>query len=145
MAAVNPAFWADKRVLLTGQTGFKGSWAALWLSRMGAKVTGLALPPDQTPALFELAGVERRIDSRLVDLRNPVAVGAALGAALPATDLEDRVMGDASEDAKRKIREIASETVLAAIRPGRHELVEDVPVPGGNLHAAPAGLLQQPR
>ncbi|WP_068874489.1 MULTISPECIES: CDP-glucose 4,6-dehydratase [unclassified Phenylobacterium] len=79
MAAVNPAFWSGKSVLLTGHTGFKGSWAAIWLSRMGAEVTGLALPPDQTPALFALAGVERRITSRFVDLRNPAAVAAAVG------------------------------------------------------------------
>lgn len=78
VAAVNGAFWAGKRVLLTGHTGFKGSWAAIWLSRMGAEVTGLALPPDQTPALFALAGVERRIASRFVDLRNAAAVAAAV-------------------------------------------------------------------
>ena len=84
MAAVKPgrinaAFWAGKRVLLTGHTGFKGSWAAIWLSRMGAQVTGLALPPEQTPALFALAGVDRQVTSRLVDLRNPDAVGVAVG------------------------------------------------------------------
>ena len=43
MAAVDPGFWRGKRVLLTGHTGFKGSWAAIWLTAMGAKVTGLAL------------------------------------------------------------------------------------------------------
>lgn len=78
MAAVNPGFWAGKKVLLTGQTGFKGSWAAVWLNRMGADVTGVALPPDQTPALFNLAGVERQITSLFVDLRNPSAVAAAV-------------------------------------------------------------------
>lgn len=78
MAALNPGFWAGKRVLLTGHTGFKGSWAAVWLKRMGAEVTGIALPPDQTPALFQLAGVERQITSRFVDLRNPSAVAAAV-------------------------------------------------------------------
>jgi CDP-glucose 4,6-dehydratase len=72
--AVSPAFWRGKRVLLTGHTGFKGAWAAIWLSRMGAQVTGLALPPDQQPSLFELAGVARGIDSRLVDLRDAPAV-----------------------------------------------------------------------
>ncbi|TAJ72565.1 MAG: CDP-glucose 4,6-dehydratase [Phenylobacterium sp.] len=77
---VTQAFWAGKRVLLTGHTGFKGSWAAIWLSRMGAEVTGLGLPPDQTPALFTLAGVERRVVSRLVDLRSPEAVSATVGA-----------------------------------------------------------------
>jgi len=78
VAAVNPRFWAGKRVLLTGHTGFKGSWAAIWLSHMGAHVTGLALPPDQTPALFTLAGVQQRVTSRLVDLRNPDAVDVAV-------------------------------------------------------------------
>ena len=78
MAAVNPDFWAGKRVLLTGHTGFKGGWAAIWLSRMGAKVTGLALAPDQQPSLFELAGIERRIISRLADLRRPDQVAGAM-------------------------------------------------------------------
>lgn len=72
--AVSPEFWRGKRVLLTGHTGFKGAWAAIWLSRMGAHVTGLALPPDQKPSLFELAEVARGIDSRLVDLRDAAAV-----------------------------------------------------------------------
>ncbi|MGA0608254.1 CDP-glucose 4,6-dehydratase [Phenylobacterium sp. VNQ135] len=78
MAAVNAAFWAGKRVLLTGHTGFKGAWAAIWLSRMGAQVTGLALPPDQTPNLFDLADVSSLVESRFVDLRNPAAVTAAV-------------------------------------------------------------------
>jgi len=82
VAALKPTlesggFWAGKRVLLTGHTGFKGSWAAIWLTQLGAKVTGFALPPDQQPNLFTLAGVERRIESRFIDLRNPSAVGAA--------------------------------------------------------------------
>ncbi|MCR5873383.1 CDP-glucose 4,6-dehydratase [Phenylobacterium sp. J426] len=78
MAAVNSDFWAGKRVLLTGHTGFKGAWASIWLARMGAQVTGLALPPDQSPSLFQLAGVHELIESRFVDLRNPHAVSAAV-------------------------------------------------------------------
>jgi CDP-glucose 4,6-dehydratase len=78
MARVNAGFWRGKRVLLTGHTGFKGSWATLWLSRLGAEVTGLALPPDQQPSLFHLAHVERHATSRLVDLRNPDAVRAEI-------------------------------------------------------------------
>ena len=81
MAAVNPGFWAGKRVLLTGHTGFKGSWAAIWLTRMGAEVTGVALSPDQTPALFDLAKVADRTRSSFVDLRDPAALDAALGEA----------------------------------------------------------------
>ncbi|MFL5295267.1 MAG: CDP-glucose 4,6-dehydratase [Phenylobacterium sp.] len=78
MAALGPApdrgFWRGKRVLLTGHTGFKGSWAAIWLAALGAEVTGLALPPDQAPSLFDLAGVASLIDSRFVDLRDEAAV-----------------------------------------------------------------------
>jgi CDP-glucose 4,6-dehydratase len=78
VAQVNPAFWAGKRVLLTGHTGFKGAWAAIWLTRMGAEVTGLALPPDQSPSLFDLARVAERVQSRLGDIRDPAAIDAAL-------------------------------------------------------------------
>jgi CDP-glucose 4,6-dehydratase len=78
VAAVNASFWRGKRVLLTGHTGFKGSWAAVWLHGLGAEVTGLALPPDQDPSLFQLAGIEDLVRSRLVDLRNPDAVKAAV-------------------------------------------------------------------
>ena len=63
-------FWAGKRVLLTGHTGFKGSWASLWLSRLGAEVTGFSLEPDTDPNLFSLAGVERAVRSRIGDLRD---------------------------------------------------------------------------
>ena len=67
-------------MLLTGHTGFKGSWAAIWLSGMGARVTGLALPPDQTPALHDLAGVGGIVEPLIVDLRDQAAVEAALAA-----------------------------------------------------------------
>ena len=79
MIRPNPDFWSGKRVLLTGHTGFKGSWAAIWLSAMGAKVTGLALAPDQAPALFELADVGSLVESRIADLRDQAAVERALG------------------------------------------------------------------
>jgi CDP-glucose 4,6-dehydratase len=71
-------FWRGKRVLLTGHTGFKGGWAALWLHRLGAEVTGLALAPDQTPALFDLARVAETTDSRIVDLRDSAGVAGVV-------------------------------------------------------------------
>jgi CDP-glucose 4,6-dehydratase len=74
VATLNREFWRGRRVLLTGHTGFKGAWAAVWLSELGAEVTGLALPPEQTPSLFELAGVHRLVDSHIVDLRHAAAV-----------------------------------------------------------------------
>ena len=80
VAPVDSDFWRDKRVLVTGHTGFKGGWAAIWLSQMGAEVTGLALAPDQTPSLFELAGVGAQVDSHLLDLRDRAAVTAFVAA-----------------------------------------------------------------
>nr|WP_150286525.1 CDP-glucose 4,6-dehydratase [Rhabdaerophilum calidifontis] len=53
----DPAFWRGRNVLVTGHTGFKGGWLTLWLARMGAAVTGIALPPNTTPSLFERAGI----------------------------------------------------------------------------------------
>src|SRR5581483_7949985 len=79
VAALDASFWRGKRVLLTGHTGFKGSWAAIWLHGLGAEVTGLALAPDQDPALYDLAGVERLLAASLiVDLRDQAAVAAGL-------------------------------------------------------------------
>jgi CDP-glucose 4,6-dehydratase len=79
----SPDFWRGRRVLLTGHTGFKGSWTALWLKRLGARTTGFALPPDTNPSLFQLAGVAEDLDSRIGDLRAPEAISAAVAAADP--------------------------------------------------------------
>jgi CDP-glucose 4,6-dehydratase len=58
LAKVNPEFWKNKSVFLTGHTGFKGGWLALWLSSMGAKVTGYALTPNTSPNLFEALSLD---------------------------------------------------------------------------------------
>lgn len=68
---IQPAFWKDRRVLLTGHTGFKGSWLAMWLQSMGARVIGYALPPGTQPNLFELAGLARQMVSIFADIRDP--------------------------------------------------------------------------
>jgi len=83
----SPDFWRGRRVLLTGHTGFKGAWTALWLNRLGARTTGFALPPDTDPSLFQLAGVAADADSRIGDLRAPDAVAAAVEAADPEVAL----------------------------------------------------------
>ena len=68
---MNPSrqFWGNKRVLVTGHTGFKGSWLCHWLNNMGAEVTGLALQPERTPNLFSLSGLESRLRSFIADIR----------------------------------------------------------------------------
>lgn len=76
-------FWSGKRVLLTGHTGFKGSWASLWLSRLGANVTGYALAPDTEPNLFSLARVESVVRSIRGDLRDEEALRQAVAEADP--------------------------------------------------------------
>ena len=80
----NPAFWSGKRVLLTGHTGFKGSWLALWLARLGAQVIGMSLPPSSAPNLFNLARVEETVQSKYwCDLRDAQAVSDQVQAARP--------------------------------------------------------------
>ena len=67
----NPQFWHDKRVLLTGHTGFKGGWLAIWLKRLGARVTGISLPPSTDINLFTLAKIESICEqSHLCDIRD---------------------------------------------------------------------------
>ena len=67
---MNPEFWIGKRVLITGHTGFKGSWLSLWLQSMGAKVVGYALTPPTNPSLFEVAEVGRSMTSIIGDIRD---------------------------------------------------------------------------
>ena len=69
-------FWRGKRVLLTGHSGFKGAWMALWLHRLGAQVTGVSLPPETTPNLFSLAGIQKITDSHFLDIRDASALAA---------------------------------------------------------------------
>jgi len=84
VAVIGPTdFWAGKRVLLTGHTGFKGSWLALWLKRLGAEVTGVALPPDTEPSLFHLARVAECVDSRYCDVRDAAALADVVRDARP--------------------------------------------------------------
>ena len=79
----NADFWRGKRVLLTGHTGFKGSWLALWLHRLGAQVHGFALPPDSQPSLHAALPVEARALSVGGDVRNAAAVAQAVVRARP--------------------------------------------------------------
>jgi len=79
----SPAFWRGKRVLVTGHTGFKGSWLCHWLLRLGASVTGLALAPDTEPSLFEQSRLGERLGSHLADVRDLAATRRAVADARP--------------------------------------------------------------
>lgn len=76
-------FWNGRRVFLTGHTGFKGGWLALWLQSLGAEVTGYALEPRTGPSLFELARVADGMHSVIGDIRDAQKLQQALHAAAP--------------------------------------------------------------
>jgi len=67
---IDEKFWKNRRVLLTGHTGFKGSWLSIWLQNMGAEVRGIALTSPTVPSLFEVARVSDGMEHRIIDIRN---------------------------------------------------------------------------
>jgi CDP-glucose 4,6-dehydratase len=80
---VEPDFWRRRRVLLTGHTGFKGAWLALWLQTLGARVTGFSAGVPTQPSLYQLAGVGEGMDSIEGDVCDPEALAGALTSAAP--------------------------------------------------------------
>jgi len=81
---IDPDFWAGRRVLLTGHTGFKGAWLSLWLQALGARVSGLAPGPPTRPSLYELAGLAAGMElERDCDVRDAEALRGALREARP--------------------------------------------------------------
>jgi CDP-glucose 4,6-dehydratase len=77
------SFWRDKKVFVTGHTGFKGSWLTLWLKALGARVTGYALAPDTSPNLFDLARVGDGVESIIADIRDRQRLLSAIKSAAP--------------------------------------------------------------
>lgn len=83
MSQLNPDFWRGKRVLLTGHTGFKGSWMSLWLQSMGASLHGLALQPPTSPSLFDEAHVAEGMHSHSGDIRDFATVQRVMNEVRP--------------------------------------------------------------
>ena len=81
--ATAASFWRDKRVLLTGHTGFKGSWLTLWLHRLGAEVTGISLPPTTAPNLYSEANIGALCQSYFCDIRDAAALADLVRTARP--------------------------------------------------------------
>jgi CDP-glucose 4,6-dehydratase len=80
---VQTDFWRGRRVLLTGHTGFKGAWLALWLQSLGARVTGFSAKANTQQSLYALARVGEGMESVEGDVRHPEAIAAAVAAAEP--------------------------------------------------------------
>jgi CDP-glucose 4,6-dehydratase len=80
---IDRSFWNGRRVLLTGHTGFKGAWLALWLQSLGSVLTGFSDGVPTEPSLYELAAVGDSMESIVGDIRDPAAVEAAVAACRP--------------------------------------------------------------
>jgi CDP-glucose 4,6-dehydratase len=82
-AFVDPAFWRERRVLITGHSGFKGSWLALWLHSLGASVTGFSSGLPTQPSLHDLARIGESIETIDGDIRDGESVAQAVAASRP--------------------------------------------------------------
>lgn len=80
---VQKNFWKSKKVFMTGHTGFKGSWLSLWLSALGAEVTGYSLTPPTKPSLFELARITEMTHTIIADIRDNEALSKAIDQSKP--------------------------------------------------------------
>ncbi len=83
VGSVDPDFWRNRRVMITGHTGFKGAWLALWLQDLGARVTGFSAKTRAQPSLYELARVGEGMESIEGDVCEADAVASAVAAARP--------------------------------------------------------------
>jgi CDP-glucose 4,6-dehydratase len=81
--ALNPGEWKNRRVLLTGHTGFKGAWLSLWLQEAGAELLGYSLPAPTQPSLFEVAFVGRGMSSVEADIRDPERLANSISGFAP--------------------------------------------------------------
>jgi len=114
------AAYRGRRVFLTGHTGFKGGWLAVWLSELGAEVTGYALPPDTRPSFFATAGVADCCRHVVGDIRDLAALSRALREARP-----DFVFHLAAQSLVRRSYEQPLETVETNVM-GTAHLLESV-------------------
>lgn len=80
---IEQSFWKDKKVFVTGHTGFKGSWLCIWLNMLGADVTGYALEPPTDPSLFDICNVGDIVKSVTADVRDGKKLAAAINEVSP--------------------------------------------------------------
>jgi CDP-glucose 4,6-dehydratase len=80
---MNRTFWGNRKVFITGHTGFKGSWLCLWLNALGATISGYALRPPTDPSLYELCRIDKFVNSSIADVRDAGTLAEALVSARP--------------------------------------------------------------
>ena len=80
---IDAAYWKGRRVLVTGHSGFKGSWLTIWLNQLGSQITGLGLKPSKDPTLFELAKISELCESHFADIRDFNMLNAVIKKAQP--------------------------------------------------------------
>lgn len=83
MAKVVESFWKNKKVFLTGHTGFKGAWLSLWLHKLGAQVTGYSLSPPTVPSLFETLDVKKLLNSEIGNINDFTKLSESIKKAQP--------------------------------------------------------------
>lgn len=137
---IEPRFWAGRRVLVTGHTGFKGSWLALWLHALGAEVNGFASPPPTTPSLFELARLDELVRSIDGDVRDLETVKRALDTSRPdvvfhlaAQALVNSSLSDPVGTYSTNV--MGTVHVLEAVRAASHEVAAVVCVTSDKCYA----------
>jgi CDP-glucose 4,6-dehydratase len=126
---VDPDFWSERRVLVTGHTGFKGAWLSLWLQSLGAELSGLASGRPSEPCLYELADVGAHMGEHSVDVRDAAGV---LGA-LRESDPEVVLHLAAQPLVRRSLREPASTYEINVI--GTLNVLEAVRQAGARVRA----------
>jgi CDP-glucose 4,6-dehydratase len=116
MAPARPdvSFWRGRRVLLTGHTGFKGAWAALWLAELGAEVHGFALPPDTNPSLWEELDGSPLASETLADLEDEEALEETVRRARPQVVLHMAAQTLVRRGIADPVRTVATNTLGTA-------------------------------
>lgn len=137
---IESEFWRGRRVLVTGHTGFKGSWLALWLHALGAEVTGFASAAPTSPSLFALTRLDEIVPTVTGDVRDLRAVEDVVASSKPevvlhlaAQALVNRSMADPVETFATNV--VGTVHVLEAVRRAQHDIAAVVCITSDKCYA----------